>query len=70
MSMDYVVRAISDNHEVRGFAAITTHLVQELVHRHHTLPVASAALGGAATFGAMLSTTLKEERHQITIQVI
>ncbi len=67
--MDYTIRAISADGYIRGFAALTTELVQELQRRHHTFPVASAALGRTATMGAILSLTLKEETHRITIQV-
>jgi molecular chaperone Hsp33 len=66
---DYTIRAISDDGQVRGFAAITTQLVQELVRRHHTYPVVSAALGRTATMGALMGLTLKEDHHKVTIQV-
>ncbi|MGA9172753.1 MAG: Hsp33 family molecular chaperone HslO [Thermoactinomyces sp.] len=66
---DYAIRAISANGQVRGFAALTTELVQELQRRHHTFPVVSAALGRTATMGAMMGLTLKEEKHKVTIQV-
>ncbi|TCS94278.1 Hsp33 family molecular chaperone HslO [Hazenella coriacea] len=66
---DYVVRAISADKQVRGFATTTTHLVQELQRRHTTFPVASAALGRTATMGAMMGLTLKEEHHHLTIHV-
>jgi molecular chaperone Hsp33 len=66
---DYVVRAISADGQVRGFAAVTTRLVQELQRRHRTFPVASAALGRVATMGAIMGLTLKESRHRITLRV-
>jgi len=66
---DYAIRAISKDGTVRGFAAITTDLVQELQSRHQTLPVVSAALGRTATMGAMMGLTLKEANHKVTIQV-
>jgi molecular chaperone Hsp33 len=67
--MDYTIRAISQDGYIRGFVALTTDLVQELQHRHHTFPVASAALGRTATMGALLSLTIKEKTDRITIQV-
>ncbi len=66
---DYTVRAISADGDVRGFAALTKDLVQELQRRHQTLPVASAALGRTATMGALMGSMLKEEKHQVTIIV-
>ena len=66
---DYVIRAISADGAVRGFAARTTNLVQELQQRHRTFPVVSAALGRTATMGAMMGVTLKEKNHKILIRV-
>lgn len=66
---DYTVRAISADGEVRGFAALTKELVQELQRRHQTLPVASAALGRTATMGAIMGCMLKGEKDQVTIRV-
>jgi molecular chaperone Hsp33 len=66
---DYVIRAISTDGQVRGFAAVTTGLVQELQRRHRTFPVASAALGRVATMGAIMGLTLKESKHRITLRV-
>lgn len=66
---DYVIRALSSDGTVRGVAAHTTHLVNELQKRHHTWPVASAALGRTATVAAMMGAMLKEEEHRVTIRV-
>ena len=66
---DYVIRAISADGQVRGFAAFTTDLVQELQRRHRTFPVVSAALGRTATMGAMMGLTLKEKNHKMLIRV-
>ncbi len=66
---DYVIRAISADGAVRGFAARTTNLVQELQQRHRTFPVVSAALGRTATMGAMMGVTLKEKNHKVLIRV-
>ncbi|MBA4601268.1 Hsp33 family molecular chaperone HslO [Thermoactinomyces mirandus] len=66
---DYAIRAISADGQVRGFAALTTSLVQELQRRHHTFPVVSAALGRVATMGAIMGLTLKEERHKVLIRI-
>lgn len=66
---DYSVRAISKDGAIRGFAALTTHLVQELQKKHHTFPVASAALGRTATMGALMGLMLKNSQDRVTIQV-
>lgn len=67
--MDYTIRAISADGYIRGFAALTTDLVQELQRRHSTFPVASAALGRTATMASLLSLTIKEKKERITLQI-
>ncbi|MBN2910641.1 Hsp33 family molecular chaperone HslO [Polycladomyces sp. WAk] len=66
---DYAIRVTAANGQLRGFAALTTGLVGELQRRHHTWPVASAALGRTATVGAMMGLMLKSERDRLTIQI-
>jgi molecular chaperone Hsp33 len=66
---DYAIRVTAANGQLRGFAALTTELVGELQRRHHTWPVASAALGRTATVGAMMGMMLKSERDRLTIQI-
>ncbi len=67
--MDYVVVATARGGQVAAYAATTRGLVEEMRRRHDTWPVVTAALGRVATVGAILTSTLKEERHQITLQV-
>lgn len=67
---DKLVRAISRNGQVRGFAAQTKVLVQELQRRQQTTPVASAALGRTATMAAIMGSMLKEPHHKVSIQVV
>jgi molecular chaperone Hsp33 len=67
--MDYTIRAISADGYVRGFAAVTTELVQELQRRHLMFPVVSAALGRTATMATLLSLTIKGKRERINIQI-
>lgn len=67
---DYLVRAVAKDGQIRGFAAITTQLVQELQDRQQMFPVVSAALGRTATMGAIMGSMLKEKKHQVTIQVV
>jgi len=69
MSGDYAVRATAEGGTLRAFAARTTELVKELQRRHHTWPVATAALGRTVTVGAMMGLMLKGERDRLTIQI-
>jgi molecular chaperone Hsp33 len=66
---DYLVRATALDGLVRAFAIDATDVVNEIVRRHSTAPVATAALGrlsiGALLFGALL----KEETHMVTIRM-
>lgn len=66
---DYVVRAISADGQIRGFAAFTKDVVQELQRRHQTFPVVSAALGRTATMGAIMALNLKNGTDRLTIRV-
>jgi molecular chaperone Hsp33 len=67
--LDYVVRATALAKHVRAFAAVTTNLVEEIRRRQHASPTATAAIGRAATIGAMMGTMLKgDERLMIQIQ--
>lgn len=69
MSEDYAIRATAEGGVLRAFAARTTELVKELQRRHHTWPVATAALGRTVTVGAMMGLMLKGERDRLTIQI-
>ena len=55
---DYLVRAISDEYNVRAIACITTGIVSKACNRHKTYPTASAALGRALTGGLLLGALL------------
>ncbi|HEX7055849.1 MAG TPA: Hsp33 family molecular chaperone HslO [Bacilli bacterium] len=65
---DEIVRGTALDGMVWVIAARTTHLVEELRRRHHTYPVATAALGRAATAGAMMGAMLKGEQ-KLTVQI-
>jgi molecular chaperone Hsp33 len=65
---DVLVRGISWGGGLRLFAARTTRLAGELKRRHGTYPTATAALGRAATAGAMMGAMLKGE-EKLTVQV-
>jgi molecular chaperone Hsp33 len=66
---DYLVRATALDGLIRAFAIDATDVVNEIVRRHSTAPVVTAALGrlsiGALLFGALL----KEETHMVTIRM-
>jgi molecular chaperone Hsp33 len=49
--MDYLVRAIAEDGNVRALACVTTDLVNEVCLRHETYPLASVAVGRALTGG-------------------
>lgn len=66
---DYAIRTTAYEGEARAFAARTTHLVNTLQQRHHSWPIASAALGRTVTVGAMMGMMLKNETDQLTIQI-
>jgi molecular chaperone Hsp33 len=65
---DVLVRGIAWGGGLRAYAARTTGLAGELQRRHGTYPTATAALGRAATAGAMMGAMLKGE-EKLTIQV-
>lgn len=63
-----LIRATALEGKVRAFAVNTRDLVEELRVRQGTLPTATAALGRAASAGAMMGAMLKGE-EQLMIQV-
>lgn len=65
---DYIVRGTALAGNLRVFGAITTQLVEELRSRHQTTPVATAALGRAATVGAIMGIMLKGD-DRLTIRI-
>jgi molecular chaperone Hsp33 len=65
---DYLIRATAFDGKLRAFAAETTGLVEEMRRRHHTTPLATAALGRAVTAGIMMGAMLKGE-EKLTIQI-
>lgn len=66
--MDYLVRALSDEADVRVIAARTSELVEEARRRHQTWPTATAALGRALTAVGLLGATLKGD-DTITLRI-
>ncbi len=55
---DYLIRAISEECNVRAIACVTTTLVSMACKRHETFPTASAALGRALTGGLILGSLM------------
>jgi molecular chaperone Hsp33 len=66
---DHLVSATTRQGRVRAFAIDATDVVDELVRRHSTIPVVSAALGRLATGALLLGAMLKEESHMVTIRI-
>lgn len=66
--VDYLVRGLGFNGNVRAFAVITTDTVAEAQRRHHTWPVVTAALGRSMTAGVMMGAMLKGE-DKLTVKV-
>lgn len=56
---DYMYLALATEQGVRGYAAATTHLVEEARQRHNTAPTATVALGRALTAAALMGGLLK-----------
>ncbi len=66
---DYVVVATAKHDHILVYATTTRGIAGELQQRHDTWPVATAALGRVVSVASMLYATLKDERHQITLQI-
>jgi molecular chaperone Hsp33 len=66
--MDYLIKALAYNGQVRAYAAKTTETISEAQKRHQTWPTASAALGRAMTAGVMMGSMLKGNA-KLTIKV-
>ena len=66
---DHIVRGTAANGMIRGFAALTTAVVQTARECHHTSPVVTAALGRLLTAGAMMGAMLKDPGELLTLSV-
>ena len=67
--MDYIVRAVAANAQIRAFACTTKEMVETAREAHNTSPVMTAALGRLLTAGAMMGSMLKGENDLLTLQV-
>lgn len=67
--MDYIVRAMAANGQIRAFAATTKEMVETARQAHNTSPVVTAALGRLLTGGAMMGAMMKGDQDLLTLQV-
>jgi len=66
---DYMLRAMTNDGQVRIYAAVTTNTVAQAKKVHDMFPTSAVALGRTLTAAAMMSGTLKSEKSTITIQI-
>lgn len=66
---DTIVRAVAADAQIRAFAAVTTDLTEEARVRHHTSPIATAALGRLLAGGVMMGSMMKNPEDVLTLQV-
>jgi molecular chaperone Hsp33 len=66
---DHLVRATAHEGLVRALAIDSTDVVEELVRRHSTIPVVTAAIGRLATGALLFGAMLKEQSHMVTIRM-
>lgn len=67
--MDYIVRAIAKDAPVKAMAIQGRSLVQRAREIHHTLPVATAALGRTLMATSMMGAQLKEKNGSVTLRI-
>ncbi|BAL00681.1 33 kDa chaperonin [Oscillibacter valericigenes Sjm18-20] len=65
---DKIVRAISTDGFVKAAAVSTRDLTERARNIHHTLPVATAALGRALAAASMMGNALKEDGASVSLQ--
>ena len=66
---DQLVRAISRDGTVKATAVSTRNLTERARQIHHTLPVATAALGRTLAAASILGNALKDSGSSLTLQV-
>lgn len=67
--MDYIVRAMAANSQIRAFACTTKELTEYARSVHNTSPVATAALGRLMAGGLMMGSMLKGDKDLITLKI-
>lgn len=66
---DYILRATANNNSIRIFVAYTKNIVNTAQKKHNTSNVVSAALGRTLTMGALMSSTLKNTKDLLTLNI-
>ena len=66
---DQLVRAISRDGTVQATAVSTRNLTERARQIHHTLPVATAALGRTLAAASILGNALKDSGSSLTLQI-
>lgn len=67
--MDYIVRAVAADKQIRAFAITSREMVETARQHHNTSPVATAALGRLLTGGAMMGVMMKGEKDMFTLMM-
>ena len=67
--MDYIVRMIAKDAPITAMAIQGRGLVQRAREIHHTLPVATAALGRTLLITSLMGQQLKVQDGSVTIRV-
>ncbi len=67
--VDYIIRGMAKNNEIRFFAGYTKYLCEKARKIHETAPTASAALGRLLTAGALMGAMCKNDDDLITLQI-
>ena len=67
--MDYIVRAVAADKQIRAFAITSREMVETARQHHNTSPVATAALGRLLTGGAMMGVMMKCEKDMLTLMM-
>lgn len=67
--MDYLVRAIDKDAQVRIFACNSKNMVETARNIHNTSKTATAALGRTLTAAALMSENLKNEADTLTLNI-
>ena len=67
--MDYIVRAVAADKQIRAFAITSREMVETARQHHNTSPVATAALGRLLTGGAMMGVMMKGDKALLTLRI-
>ena len=67
--MDYIVRAVAADKQIRAFAITSREMVETARQHHNISPVATAALGRLLTGGAMMGVMMKGEKDMLTLMM-